>query len=519
MKSKYFIKYALLANSKYFKEKNIARKIVIILFFLAVIALLLIEFILYFFLLTILKQHNVNIDVVNAIISDSLFFIFIFSLISSCALLFKTFLINPFESYILTFPVSKEDIIISKISHIFFTNILIISLFSSPIIFTYIYIYNIQFFNIPFLILIIILFILSSIFVTLFDAIWVMITNQILPTLKENIKTNFSLIVILFLAFLLALKSIPNLELLSKSKNVAMFTNIMMQSKPLSILPSSLISNVLSFRDYTQLAILIFEVIVLYIIFVFLSKKVVFKLSTQIKSDRNIKYFKNFILNKELNNFFKQEKNLINSLSIFFLLVIFIALIISIGNANISLKYYSLFYVLILGSFAYILTLLSLYFIFPSLSMEKKGGWIIFQAPIKRSVILKYKYIASTVFMFVQTIVLYLIFQFFLNFKGNYFYYFIVFTIMTFITINIIFLSLGTISPNFKNRSLQDLSTTPSALFATFLSVFYIVFLLYILYKYGFLLSLILMVIISGFIILVLMNKAFSKINTMDIDF
>ncbi|MHB8362220.1 MAG: putative ABC transporter permease subunit [Patescibacteria group bacterium] len=519
MKSKYFIKYALLANSKYFKEKNIARKIVIFLFFLAVIALLLIEFILYFFLLTILKQHNVNIDVVNAIISDSLFFIFIFSLISSCALLFKTFLINPFESYILTFPVSKEDIIISKIAHIFFTNILIISLFSSPIIFTYIYIYNIQFFTLPFLILVILLFILSSIFVTLFDAIWVMITDQIFPTLRASIKTNISLVVILFLSFLLALRIIPNLELLSKSKNVSAFTHIMMQSKPLSILPSSLISNILSFRDYSQLVILIFEIIVLYFIFAMFSKKVVFKLSTEIKSDRNTKYFKNFILNKELNNFFKQEKNLINSLSIFFLLIIFIALIITIGNANISSKYYSLFYVLILGSFAYILTLLSLYFIFPSLSLEKKGGWIIFQAPIKRSVILKYKYIASVIFMFVQTLVLYLIFQFFLNFKGNYFYYFIIFTIVTFLTISVIFLSLGTISPNFKNRSLQDLSTTPSALFATFLSIFYIAFLLYILYKYGFLLSLILMVIISGLIILILMNKAFLKINNMDIDF
>lgn len=195
-----------------------------------------------------------------------------------------------------------------------------------------------------------------------------------------------------------------------------------------------------------------------------------------------------------------------------------IVLIITIGNANIPLKYYNLFYVLILGSFAYILTLLSLYFVFPSLSLEKRGGWVIFQAPIKRSTILKYKFIASSIFMFVQTIVLYLIFQFFLNFKGNYFCYFIIFTIVTFLTINIIFLSLGTISPNFKNRSLQDLSTTPSALFATFLSIFYIVFLLYVLYKYGFLLSLGLMVIISGLIISILMKKAFLKINTMDIN-
>lgn len=132
---------------------------------------------------------------------------------------------------------------------------------------------------------------------------------------------------------------------------------------------------------------------------------------------------------------------------------------------------------------SYILAILSLRFIFPSISLEGQTSWLIWSAPFSKAKLFWQKLFTGWAFLslaggiisFLSTLILKLDLQFLLA-------QFSVFLALS-LGLTSINLGMGTILPNFEEKNPEKISTSSGGIFSTSLSLFYIFAVYFILFS------------------------------------
>ncbi len=514
MSSNIFLKYENISNSRYFKEKNIARKFVIFLFIVSIFTVILLEFLIFISLFYNFKTLNMPVSVYISLISLSLMIIFFISLLSSLSQSINAFVIQRKEEFLLSLPSKASNLVNYRFIKTFYISSLIIILFSFPLLYSYFYIYNYNFIYYLLIIapLIVVSFLISSI---------VFFISAFITTVFKKFNlyyiSLFFYIVVMLVGFLILIYYIPNFRLLLRSVKVSQFVNVLISKKPIVYFPNYLIANMSVNINYlTNFIVLLSESLIFFLLFQIFLKFAELRLSGyEKKSFWRFNFKKYFVVSKDLNHFISEELRIFNSGIIFFILVVIVFIIFSIGKINIG-SYYNFIFSGFCITFGYFMVLFGLYFIFPSFSQEGQAGWIIFSSPIKRISIFYQKNIASLIFMLSHAIWIVIIWALIFNMNLNYLLYFINFAFFITLGISVLFTSLGTAYPNFAKRDIQDLSTTPSGLLSTFIAIFYIFTPVYIFFQFGFIFSILSIYLLFLIILVIFITIGKKKINSMN---
>lgn len=122
----------------------------------------------------------------------------------------------------------------------------------------------------------------------------------------------------------------------------------------------------------------------------------------------------------------------------------------------------------------YILALLALRFVFPSLSVEGQAGWLVWSAPFSKREIFWQKLLTGWGFLSLVGLLISLLSTLILKLKcSSFFAQFFIFLALS-LGLTSINLGLGALFPNFKEKNLEKISTSAGGILTTALSLFYI---------------------------------------------
>ncbi len=513
MKSNIFLKYDNIANSRYFKEKNIARKFVIFFFIICLFLLILLEFIFFFDIFHVLKTSDISLNVYSVIISLVILLILLLAFISSFSQSLQSFILEKDQEFILSLPISTNDFIDYKFIKIYIVSSVIMTIFSIPLIFSYLYIFSYSYiyyiFSIIDILLISLLVVSSSFLLT-------SIINIIFRKFNLYIISSIFLLLFIIFSISITIQSAPNISLLFNVLTIKHFENIF-NIKQILYSPQYLFSQILLNINYVNNTLILFTESI--------SAFVLFQIVSRFDYLRIIKYHKKsfwgissskVILSRDLNHFINEEIQIFNSGIIIFILFFMVYIVFQISKFYLY-KYNIYLYLGIIISISYMIVLLSLYFVFPSFSQEGRAGWIIFSSPIKRIDIFLQKIKASNIFVLIHAFILIIFISLFIKLSVYNILYFYLFIILTSLGISILFTSIGVGFPNFSKRDIQDLSTTPAGLSVTFISFIYVALPIYIFYLFGILISSIFF--IGLFLLISIVSLHIGKKKIQNIDF
>jgi len=196
-----------------------------------------------------------------------------------------------------------------------------------------------------------------------------------------------------------------------------------------------------------------------------------------------LKGIKGAFLEKDILIFTRSQAEIMQAGFIFFISFLYFLILSRIPIAKLAqtIPDFSIFNLIKINFLfnSFILTILSLRFVFPSISLEGQSAWIIWSAPFVKAKLFWQKLLTGWVgLIFISylislatTFILNLNFQFLLS-------YFIVLSAISLglVAIN---LGLGIIFPNFQEKNPEKISTSIGGIFATIVSLFYI----YIIYR------------------------------------
>ncbi len=514
MKSSIFIKYENIANRRYFKEKNIARKFVIFLSAISLFTIILLEFLIFLSLFHNFKTLDIPQKVYITLISFALLIIFYITFISNFSQAMSAFVVRKKEEFLLSLPLSTRDLVNYRFIKSFLISSMIIVIFSFPLIYSYFYVYN---YNFIYYFLIVIPFLITSFLITSLVFFIISLISAIFKRFNMYYISIFFYIIFFILGFLLIIYYLPDFKLIYKVVKISQFVNIFSSRSQIIYSPEKIITNMSLNINYSyNLLVLFIESLILFSGFQFLIKYSKIHLSRhEEKSFWKFNFHKYYIISKDLNHFISEELKILNSGIILFIFFIIIYIISYIGKFNAGV-YYNFIFSAFCITFGYLMILFGLYFIFPTFSQEGQSGWIIFSSPVTRKSIFNQKNMASLVFMLLHAMVIAAVLSILFNMNIYYFLYFLNFAFFVTVGISILFTSLGTAYPNFSKRNIQDLSTTPSGLLSTIISIFYIFIPIYIFYQFGFFVSILTLYLIFIVLLAIFIPLGSKKINTMD---
>lgn len=233
-----------------------------------------------------------------------------------------------------------------------------------------------------------------------------------------------------------------------------------------------------------------------------------------------LKGIKGVFLEKDILMLIRNQAEILQGGFILFMVLLYFLLLsrIPLERAEESLPEFSLNN-LIRMSFvfnAYILTLLALRFIFPSISLEGQSAWLIWSAPFSKAKLFWQKLLTGGgalslvggTMSFVSVLILKLDFSYFVS-------QFFIFLVMA-LTITSINLGIGTLFPNFAEKNPEKISTSTGGLLAIALSLFYIFlvgFLFFSKFKPFSLPSSLYTLLISGLLCFVFIPISLNRIN------
>lgn len=473
-KLRILLKYNQISQSKYFVEKNFVRKIVIALFGLSFLLLMLSEITVFYYLFNGIKSQTSSNEVLLTILSLSLLVISFISFIASLTQFGKSIQIQSNDEYLLSLPIGEKDHLSYKVIQSFIMNIMINILLSLPIIFVYLFVYNAPLYI---YILSISLVILSSVIISSIACLLTLIVYALFPKVKTFIKLNVVYVLLLMGFYILLSLYIPNFNNLMSSKSMDQFINVLGYNKVSILFPSTIISNIVIAKElFINISLLVLEVLISVIALSIILEEIdINLLADKGKSYIKIPYINKYLIFiKDINLYLQEEFNISSSGSIIFLLMFFVFILINIRNIIITSHSTHLFNTAMLTAIGYIISLIGLYFVYPSFSQEGRAGWIIFSSPLKRLSIYYQKIAASLLFILIHTIVLCVVYLILMHNMNIGIGFLAAYSIIVSISLSIIFTSLGTAFPNFAKRDIEDLSTTPGGLLSTLVAIFYI---------------------------------------------
>ncbi len=513
-KTNVLIKYENLSNSRYFKEKNVARKFVIFFFILSIFIIILLEFLIFISLFYNIKNIGIDKAVYFNLISLTLLIILYVDFLSIFTQSIYSFLVREKEAFWLSLPISARDVLDFKFIKTYIVSTMFIIIFSIPLIFSYLYIFSFSYVYYFFVILS--LFVFSFLVVNLVFLITSLI-NIIFKKFNLYRIFVFFYIIAVLSGIIFIIHYLPNLGALFKSHSIKSFEDIFISTTQPSFSPQYILSNIiLNINSFYNFLILLLESLFLFVVYIYLSKFSELRiLRGQNKSFWKVSLPKYFIFSKDLNKFINEEIKIFNSGIIIFVFILILIILFSISKFNL-LGYEKFIFSAFCITFGYLITLFGLYFVFPSFSQEGRSGWIIFSSPLNRKSIFSQKTWASVTFILLHALIISILFSLILRFNLVYTLYFYNFVLFISLGLAILFSSLGIAYPNFAKRDIQDLSTTPSGLVSTLIAIFYIFFPIYIFYNFGMIASLIFLYIVFIFIMVFCFKIAYSKIQNMD---
>jgi len=188
------------------------------------------------------------------------------------------------------------------------------------------------------------------------------------------------------------------------------------------------------------------------------------------------------IIKRDLHLFLREPSQVIHSLVLLFLIVIFILSVSGmkfVGFGNYYLQ--TIIYLSVFLFNLFFISTLSLRFIFPLISLEGLAYWKLKSAPVKIKSFIKYKLIVlSSIILFISAGL-----SFFSNYKFGFLLTIFSLTVTLFASAAIISINfgMGGIFSNYKEKNAIRLSSSQGATLSFLTNIFYMLFLIVLLFK------------------------------------
>lgn len=181
------------------------------------------------------------------------------------------------------------------------------------------------------------------------------------------------------------------------------------------------------------------------------------------------------LLEKELLVFFRNYEELSRAFFLLFLLLIYLLITIALGRRIEDIAGYpkELVLTLHLIVISYFANTLALRFVYPSMSLEGRGAWILWSSPVKIGRLFFAKYALWSLILFFATLILMLAVSFGLNFSLQTIAVSVFMLFLLISTITAIALGFGTIFVNFRETNVERLATSFGGLGTTFFALGY----------------------------------------------
>ena len=180
------------------------------------------------------------------------------------------------------------------------------------------------------------------------------------------------------------------------------------------------------------------------------------------------------ILEKDIISFARNYQQISRAGFVLFLLVIYLAAIVSAGKRIGGLaEAEGIVLALHLIAISYFATTLALQFVFPSISLEGRGAWILWSSPINRKKIILGKFLIFSAILFAIMEMLLLATASSLELSSLSLLISSIMLFLMVLAITAVALGLGTIFPNFHESNVDRLSTSTGGLCTTFIGLLY----------------------------------------------